>query len=611
MISFTSIHVEGFGSFIQPFDFTFANEGLHLIKGNNGAGKTTLFSALAWAIYKQTLKNKGTVETWPSLRDKSFMGTVVDLVFQKEETIYRVIRFKDYRAEYETFGKGADRLILLVNGSEFKKFKDKNDLNNKVLEIMGVSFKLFKTSVLFGQKIKRLMEEDGSTKKELFEEAFDASFINPIKAKLEDSLKDKESSLKVLYAGIDGLNRELKAVRDNITTTTELLETALENQSTAKAKLKAEIFSTKQLIKETQDQLNTLGDWEAPVENPTNIYKLTKLEYEATTKKVNKFTEMRGDLKKTIEKAEADLEKATKSKVCPTCGQKFTADGHRDHVNDLTLLISTSKQQLADTNKALNGQLKQQSSILKTLDAYKLQVDKFEKLEDTKSQGEFLKKALEKHKKTLKSLKEKPEEDNTNMVASLEKSLEQYKIRRAELKKAIAKKDKEIAHEEKQRDIDKWLITTPLSNSGLKAYIFSYKLGALNDRLSYYSQFIGFKPSFSVDMASARKDIVAQITRGDEVVPFDDLSGGQGQLVNVATAFATHDIVVGDSAFNILILDEIFENLDENNIDIVTDLIAAKTGKKVVYLITHHKDFTPTGACVLEFALKKGCTVTA
>ena len=609
MIRFRSLHVEGFGSFIYPFDFTFASSGLNLIKGHTGAGKTTLFSTLAWAGYGQTLKSNGTVETWPHLRPKSWRGTVVDFTFTKDEVEYRIIRFKDFKGEYEDLGKGQDRLVLFVDGKEFKKFKDKNDLKAKVQAIFGVSFNLFKTSVLFGQKMKRLMEEDGTTKKTLFEEAFEASFINNVKDKVANQIKERDSDLKLLNSNLEGLGRERTEVKNSIERTKGLLKSALEGQANAQDKRRVEIFNLKSLIKSTQDQLKTYGDWEKEMKNP--VPELDKLSAELlkVTKLVTKFEQMRDDLKKKIDKAEEALKKAGKTDICPMCGQAFTKAGYKAHKEDLSLEISTAKVSLIETNLALIGHYKTQSSLTKQVTTCKQLEVEYNKLENTKSTCQYLDGQLVEHNKSLRKLRDTPIDDGQVMVTNLEKSMKVLKSKRKVLNQGIKDVEGNIEREEKENNINKWLVNTPLSNSGLKAYIFSYKLQALNDRLSYYSQFIGFEAKFVVDMASARKDVIAQITTKGNTVAFSDLSGGQSQLVNVAVAFATHDIVVGEDKFNMLILDEIFENLDEENVDIVSELITAKTGKKVVYLITHNKDFTPTGASVLEFELKRGATI--
>jgi DNA repair exonuclease SbcCD ATPase subunit len=88
------------------------------------------------------------------------------------------------------------------------------------------------------------------------------------------------------------------------------------------------------------------------------------------------------------------------------------------------------------------------------------------------------------------------------------------------------------------------------------------------------------------------------VYEGQYPVPYEDLSGGQGQLVNIAIAFAIHDVVAADNV-NLLILDEVFESLSSGNVEIVSSVISDKSADKSLFLITHQQDFTPQGAKVM------------
>jgi len=151
----------------------------------------------------------------------------------------------------------------------------------------------------------------------------------------------------------------------------------------------------------------------------------------------------------------------------------------------------------------------------------------------------------------------------------------------------------------------------PLSNAGLKAFIFNQMLDKINDRLDYYSRFIGFQVLFDINMESANKDLKTFVFIDDNLVPYEDLSGGQQQSVDVATAFAIHDVVNEGRKCNVLAMDEIFESLDKNNIEIVSELIQDKVANKSLYLITHRSEFAPTNANIIKVSYKNGFTSVA
>lgn len=70
-------------------------------------------------------------------------------------------KFKDY---LEDGAKGNDRLIIIKN-AEIINIKGKNELQNAINKELGLSYLLFMNSIMFGQGIKRLIQESNSDKK--------------------------------------------------------------------------------------------------------------------------------------------------------------------------------------------------------------------------------------------------------------------------------------------------------------------------------------------------------------------------------------------------------------------------------------------------------------
>ena len=71
------------------------------------------------------------------------------------------------------------------------------------------------------------------------------------------------------------------------------------------------------------------------------------------------------------------------------------------------------------------------------------------------------------------------------------------------------------------------------------------------------------------------------------------LSGGQKQLVDTSVAFAIHDVISEIRPTNIMFMDEPFESLGLNEIEIVSELVQEKAKNKSLFLITHHPSFNP------------------
>jgi len=190
----------------------------------------------------------------------------------------------------------------------------------------------------------------------------------------------------------------------------------------------------------------------------------------------------------------------------------------------------------------------------------------------------------------LEALKAK---DNPHKVKPLLKKRDKLKAKYKDLSSVVKTLKKEI-------EIKQWLLNDVLSNKGLKAYIFSTMISYVNRRLLYYSKFIGLRAEISIDMASANKNVVIKVFNGDILANIADLSGGQGQLIDIAISFSIHDLVSADKPCNILFMDEVFESLDPENVELVTDLIKVKAKGLSLFLVSHIPTFHVTSARVIK-----------
>ena len=104
-------------------------------------------------------------------------------------------------------------------------------------------------------------------------------------------------------------------------------------------------------------------------------------------------------------------------------------------------------------------------------------------------------------------------------------------------------------------------------------------------------------------MGKASKPFQTFVYKGDSVKDYDDLSGGQKLRVDICIAFAMHDLITESSNINILVMDEVFEGLDNEGIEIVFELIRGKSETKSVYLITHSDLIDSLNSRSFTFAL--------
>jgi DNA repair exonuclease SbcCD ATPase subunit len=620
MIEFEEIVIEGFGSMLGPFSYRLNKTGINIIMGLNGAGKTTIFSALSWCLFGKPLKDIKSIEPWPWVLPENFKGTLVITRFKNKGVPFEVTRCLGYKEKIEGF-QGKDRLIL-KEGEVLSGLRNKPEIQARIEEILGYSFSLFKHSILFGQNLTRLIREKGPDKKKLLDEAFEVAFINHAKKNSEKSklelLKAKQEvnpKLDSILTKRDELfkrrSREIflqeKWERDN----KKGIKHAKNQLKDFEEKLKG-LENTKKLLPEVEDQLKNL--YSQRVGLKVNLKQYEDLSNEQFKLEM-KLEQEKGELEDLLQES-SKLQRKFASVItkCSRCNQpldkkkvKEEKDKIREEVSKISKKALEQKGKVGELVKELEGK-KELVSRNKEYKNKEIQLDKeIKKLEESKNRyqiaignEELYKQQIIDTKGSILKLKnEKP--DHKTHIDKLSKKIKKLNKQ----SKPLIKESRKIG---KELEVINWLIDDPLSNRGLKAYIFESMVQLVNRNLETYGNQIGYIITFFVDMESAHKNLEVKITRKGKEVFYEELSGGQQQLVDVSTAFAIHDTVTVNKGCNILMMDEVFESLDASNIELVIDLIKSKSRGLAIHVITHREEFALRTSKVVRLKLEKGVT---
>lgn len=605
-IIFETLYIEGFQSIIKPFTYKLNEPGINIILGKNGVGKSTILNAFTWAAYNQMLKAKSRVEPWKSIRPKDFQGTKVGLKFRKGKRKYEVINCKSYKGELEG-AKGGDRMLLYVNGVYQEKFRDKGDIKKEIAHILGKSFDLFKNSVVFGQKLKRIISEDGPKKKEIFEEAFEVAYINVAKKIGEEELKVLLNNEREIQAKVERLDHKYKLAKKDLENYKEQL-----NSGESRIELLYKIIANKkkELKSLKKKDIKSLKAHGLELENEHN--RLSKLCEPLLKSEQEDFKLDMGivNLQGDIANLKSDYKNLLGSKLktkCPECGQMF-----KD--------LKARKKHRSNKLKSLKEQISLKQKEIKSDQTKRLKFGPdLKKLSDYNMLRKELSTQMHFIGIDILNCKEYP-----NKKKAIIKDINEAKVKLSNIniQKIIDLKNKALKNKNRYKDLIKpekdklkdlkieidnyrWVINEPLSNSGMKAFVFNQMLKQVNRRLLYYSEYTGFIIKFFIDLKSARKDFKTSVFFGEEEIDYNELSGGQSQLTDVCLAFSIHDVVNETSGCNVFILDEVFESLDEDNVELIAELIKAKGINKSIHIITHLKDFVVQNSNCLRLKLDK------
>lgn len=551
MLTFLNLEAEGFCS-IESLHLQLNPTCTILIKAPNGKGKSTILSSLVWAIYGKNLKGVSEVNTWKQVRPKDYKGTKVQVYFQKDSHTYKIVRCQKYDEVLEDGAKGKDRLIFMKDG-DIVDIKGKGKIQDFINREIGLSYTLFMNSIMFGQGIKRLIQESNSDKKKIFEEVFDLEFLNLAKG---IALQDKNN----LISQINEVEHESQMLKKELEANKEAYFDMRDREKSFKQKIKEE----RRELKQDREKLTKLL-----IEKQKQI----KDEVDASLQiKIKKQNELILDLRSKIKDAK-NLSNVPLKKVIKELVIQLEAGHYKRALRDAKSIYKA----FSDLDKYD----KEYQEALERLEELSSVNDRYKKL---KSDCDDIASDIASIDEDLAKLKQE----------KLKVMSPKYKQKLKEIRKNLRKVDEDFHNKELELENYNWLIDDPLGNNGIKAYLFDSSLDRLNSTLERYAQVLGFRIEFTIDLGTARKDFVTLIERDGQIIDYDELSGGEKQICNIAMAFAMNEALTASKGINLAFFDEVFESLSSDNIEVVISLIRHTFSDKTLFLITHH-DSLPLG----------------
>jgi DNA repair exonuclease SbcCD ATPase subunit len=563
MLTFTRLNIQGFCS-IDSFSLQLNQDCTVLIKAPNGFGKSTLLNALVWALYGKNIKGVSEVNTWKEYQPKDYKGTMVEVFFQKNQDSYKVIRCQKFKDYLEDGAKGNDRLIIIKN-AEIINIKGKNELQNAINKELGLSYLLFMNSIMFGQGIKRLIQESNSDKKKLFEEVFDLEYLNLAKGIANQDKAVILNEINQLESESLSLKKELEANKE-----------AYSDLRSREKSFKKDLREKSRKLKEERKGLTALL-----------IAKQKRISDEvdvAIEQKVRNQTKAVQEIKNRIKINQETLGTPLNELV----DESIELIKNKQYKKALKMLTPISK--------AFKEREELQS-------LYEESVERLDELEFNCSKYKAL---VEECSDIASDLADIDQEIKDLKNQKLKVMSTKYKERLKKIRKDLRKVDEDYHNRELELENYNWLINDPLGNNGIKAYLFDSSLHLLNRTLASYSEVLGFRIEFNIDLNSTRKDFVTLIERDNHIIDYDELSGGEKTLVNLCMAFAMHESLTASKGINLAFLDEVFESLSSDNIELVINLIKHIFNGKSLFLITHHDSLPLSNTKILQVEKIKG-----
>lgn len=189
----------------------------------------------------------------------------------------------------------------------------------------------------------------------------------------------------------------------------------------------------------------------------------------------------------------------------------------------------------------------------------------------------------------------KREIDNIQNSQYDDKQIKLYVEKRFALTKENQKLEEVIENNLREIDITEFW-KAAYSPSGIPSMLIDESIPFMNNRISEYLEKFGGRYVVSFDTLAATKsgemrdkiavNVLDTFTKANTR---SQLSGGQTRLLDIATILTLGDLQsnIKDFKTNILIFDEIFDALDEENIEYVSKVLTQIKEGRSIYIISH------------------------
>jgi len=599
LIEFKEITFLDFMSF-QEAKLSIHSTGLHFIYGevdgltadSNGAGKSVLLAeGLAWGLFGETLRGCKADDV---VRTNGSGSCAVTIIFKKEDKRYMVTRLRNdpQFGNKVTFVQLADQgQGLFLTGSANR------ETDEKIVDVLGFSFDLFKNSICHGQGLPyRFTQATDAEKKDVLEEIMALGWLELARTRAREAkTKYKDVELNIL-GEISGKNTQVKASQDRIfgleqrlvEVTGKALATAIPTYDSTEDRKQVKKLRLRR--DRLQADADTLDEEHLKASEEWN--KVSQ-KVDAAMMEMDRVNIEVAEQKQIISKNEKLV-----GKPCPTCGRIIEKAVLKD------VLFNTKK----DYNDLILQQTVAQESHKMLAEVSVQTQEKLESVEQAAAlKREHVLKADNELSHLVESVRVKEMEAESAKKAHEEATKEKTEWIEVEL--LAVKKEVEVAQEGIRnlkglgectsniiQALEFWV--EGFSNRGIKSIVLDNVVPYLNAAAARYAALltdgdikIEFKTQSTTQAGEVRDKFEVAVQYKDRA-SYTTASGGEKRRVDVIVLLALHDLIAWQRGVdtNIQIFDEVVESLDSTGTERLVALLKERAKTKGIYIISHDSD---------------------
>ena len=599
-IEFRRLKLHNFFSFGDA-ELIFQDDGFIKVSGinnnpddlaiSNGSGKSSLWEGIIWVLTGDTIRGAKNIA---NIYGED--GTFCELEFDLDKSSYKIIRAKDHSV-YKT------SLQIYIDGKDCsgKGIRDSQKLLEQYLP--DLSADLLGSVIVLGQGLpQKFTNNSPSARKEILEKLAKSDFMI-------DDLKKKITARKTFH------QHEIRTFEDEILkleTRRQLLSDTMSNNQVSfnnlpsRTSLQESCTNLAEAARLIEDQISDENNFLVQIdleynklsEDLLNINNQCQSELSAA-KYI--FDIDYNPLIEDEQKLVADLLSIDKQinqikqivDVCPTCGQHIPNINKPD-----TSTLEHDKELKLEILK--NHRLKM-SYMRDELTKENTRIEDKYRLKQEELKNELFELTTKKrcHNQNLSTLNSKFQSKQVELaevqtkLANLDYTREKLLADIANAKADIEVISDQILYNNTNKDLQqlKLDIVSKFETAikrDFRGYLLTTIIEYIESRAKFYSRTV-FETS-NLEFCLDGNNIHIAYSGKD----YENLSGGERQKVDLIIQFSIRDMLTNHLNFssNILVLDEIFDNLDQIGCEKVIDLISEMQDIKNIFIVTHRKDLS-------------------
>ena len=579
---------------------------------SNGSGKSTIIEAIYWSLFGDTLRSLKSADSVVNNTVKKDCSVI--LCLEEGDKKYRVERYRKH-------SKNKNNLYLYINDVD-SRGKDNRDTQEFIDGIIDIDKVSFANSIVFGQgyskNLRRFSELTDKEQKECLENILGVDIYADAHTEAVSELKKILSSVElktreqdIVQAALDSLQYELEEAKTDCAAF----------ESNQKARLEEAVTRYDSVVEEVSELESKITNFpeirsEEDIVASINEYKQELASY--SKKKDNlrdKYNTSKNDtlvIKNGILKEVASFrdsisrlsDGSDEGEDCIYCGQKVIGscvdrkrDGIEFEIKDRMRSVVQLEVKIENLTDKYNSKLSSFNEVTSMIDEVianlmeerqsllklRIEVEKLEsKLEFTKVKAETYKEGIDRIK-----LEENP---YTTLIKKMKASAKSKQASIDELESEVSELRTDIEY------YKFWKIA--FSRQGIRSFLLDKVIPFLTEKANNYLSILtdgGITVQFNArkQLASGewRENFNVEVVNNRASDTYEGNSGGEKRRIDLAISLAINDFIASRSGkrFNILLLDEVFENIDETGVYYVVKVLEELAkNRSSVFVITHH-----------------------